>query len=66
MLKPGVSYRDCHKAAEGAILKQLTNIGIVIPKDKSIEDLVEMRLGAVFMPHGLGHLIGLEAHGKND
>jgi Xaa-Pro dipeptidase len=62
ILKPGVSYRDCHKAAEAAILKQLTNIGIVTPGDKSIEELVEMRLGAVFLPCGLGHLIGIDTH----
>lgn len=49
MLQPGVSYVDCHKAAEAAILTKLTEIGIVIPNDKTIEELVEMRLGAVFM-----------------
>jgi Xaa-Pro dipeptidase len=49
MLQPGVSYLECHKAAEAAILTQLAEIGIVVPSDKSIEELVEMRLGAVFM-----------------
>jgi Xaa-Pro dipeptidase len=29
---------------------------------KTVEELVEMRLGAVFMPHGLGHLIGIDTH----
>jgi Xaa-Pro dipeptidase len=63
MLKPGVSYLDCHKAAEAAILQNLTSIEMVVPGDKSIEELVEMRLGAVFMPHGLGHFIGEFARG---
>jgi len=58
MLKPGVSWVDCHKAAEKAILKQLAKIGIVIPGDKSFDELVEMRLGAVFLPCGLGHFLG--------
>uniref|UniRef100_A0A7S4JPZ6 Xaa-Pro dipeptidase n=1 Tax=Odontella aurita TaxID=265563 RepID=A0A7S4JPZ6_9STRA len=62
MLKPGVSWVDCHKAAEAAILRSLVEIGIVVSGDKTIEELVEMRLGAVFMPHGLGHFIGIDTH----
>ena len=62
MLKPGVSYVDCHKAAEKEILKALVGLNIVLPGDKTLEELVEMRLGAVFMPHGLGHLIGIDTH----
>lgn len=58
MLKPGVSWMDCHKAAEAAILRQLTSMGLVQPGDTPIEELVEKRLGAVFLPCGLGHFIG--------
>jgi len=49
MLKPGVSYLKCHEAAEAAILEKLVEIGIVLPQNKSVEELVDMRLGAVFM-----------------
>lgn len=62
MLRPGVSYVDCHEAAEAEILKALIMLDIVIPGTKSIPELVEMRLGAIFMPHGLGHLIGIDTH----
>ena len=75
MMRPGVSWVDCHKAAEGTILQALVDIGIVLLSpslslsssfnhvpSKTIEELVEMRLGAVFMPHGLGHFIGLDTH----
>jgi Xaa-Pro dipeptidase len=64
LAKPGVSYVDCHKTAEAEILKALVKIGIVVlgNNDKTIQDLVELRLGAVFMPHGLGHLLGLDTH----
>lgn len=24
--------------------------------------MMELRLGAVFMPHGLGHLLGIDTH----
>lgn len=62
MVKPGVSWVSCHKEAEKAIIRALVDIGIVILGDKSMDELVEMRLGAVFMPHGLGHLIGIDTH----
>ena len=62
LAKPGVSYVDCHKAAELEILKALEGMGIVIRHNETLEQLVEKRLGAVFMPHGLGHFIGLDTH----
>jgi len=70
MAKPGISWMDCHKAAEASILQSLLQIGMIRlggdddndgPR-KTIEELVEMRLGAVFMPHGLGHFIGIDTH----
>lgn len=73
-IRPGVSWVDCHKAAEAALLEMLLQEGIVIlptstattsdsiSATKTIEELVEMRLGAVFMPHGLGHFIGIDTH----
>jgi Xaa-Pro dipeptidase len=63
MLQPGVSWVDCHKCAEAVILQGLADIGLVIVgDDSSIEELVERRLGAVFMPHGLGHFLGIDCH----
>jgi Xaa-Pro dipeptidase len=62
MVEPGVSWVDCHKAAEGEILKALVKLGIVIDYPMDIEALTDMRMGAVFMPHGLGHLIGIDTH----
>uniref|UniRef100_A0A7S2UNV8 Xaa-Pro dipeptidase n=1 Tax=Attheya septentrionalis TaxID=420275 RepID=A0A7S2UNV8_9STRA len=62
MAQPGVSFVDCHKRAELEILKALVKLDIVVPNGTPLEDLVEMRLGAVFMPHGLGHLIGIDTH----
>jgi Xaa-Pro dipeptidase len=67
MLKPGVSWLDCHKAAELAILQSLVDIGIVVldlngGDGVALEELVELRFGAVFMPHGLGHFLGIDTH----
>jgi Xaa-Pro dipeptidase len=62
MIRPHVSYVDCHVRAEEEIVKGLVQAGVIVPGDKSIQELVQMRMGAVFMPHGLGHLIGIDTH----
>jgi Xaa-Pro dipeptidase len=62
MMKPGNSWRDCHLAADAEIIKALIEQGLVVLGDKSVDELVEMRLGAVFLPCGLGHFIGIDTH----
>ena len=70
-MEPGVSWVECHIAAELEIVKGLHAIGILQLSPATagetsvdvLEKLVrECRLGAVFMPHGLGHLIGIDTH----
>ena len=48
-----------HKLAEKVILTHLKNGGLVTG---DVDAMVEARLGAVFMPHGLGHFLGLDCH----
>lgn len=60
-MKPGSLWIDCHLIAEKEILKALETLGIV-KGGKSIDEYVECALGAVFFPHGLGHLIGCDTH----
>jgi len=59
-MKPGVKWEDMHLLAERVILTHLIKLGIV--KNANIDELVEKRIGAVFFPHGLGHLIGTRVH----
>jgi len=70
-LKPGVSWLDMHRVAEREILKGLIGCGVLTTGSESqseedidnvIEEMLEADMGAVFMPHGLGHLIGLDTH----
>ena len=58
-LKAGTSWVDMHLLAERVILTGLRDLGLV---HGDIEEMIEGRIGFVFMPHGLGHLIGLEVH----
>jgi len=59
-LKPGIHWPDMHLLSESVILKGLINLKIL--KDFPIEELLENRICFYFMPHGLGHFLGLEVH----
>lgn len=59
-MKPGVYWPDMHKLAERVILTHLLKAGIC--HNGSVEDLEKAHIGAVFMPHGLGHLLGMNVH----
>lgn len=58
-LKPGVCWVSMHRLAEERILEHLIGFGLV---KGTVAEAMEAKLGAVFMPHGLGHLIGLNVH----
>jgi len=58
-MQPGVNYMDMHKLAERAILESLRKEQIL---QGDVDDMMAQRLGAVFMPHGLGHLLGIDTH----
>ncbi|KAM7014777.1 xaa-Pro dipeptidase [Tautogolabrus adspersus] len=58
-IKPGVKWTDMHRLADRVHLEELVKIGIVTG---SVEDMLKVHLGSVFMPHGLGHLLGIDVH----
>ena len=59
-MKPGVAWPDMHRLAERVIITHLLRIGIL--HGGSVDELMQHHLGAVFMPHGLGHLLGMNVH----
>ena len=59
--KPGVNWVDMHLLAEKVIIEGLQKSGL-LKKDVPSETMVNKRVGYYFMPHGLGHLIGLNVH----
>ena len=60
-MKPGVSWVDMHTLAYRVIVERFTARGVL---HGSIEEMLspEINIGSYFMPHGLGHFIGLDTH----
>jgi Xaa-Pro dipeptidase len=59
MARPGVLWSDCHLAAEREVLKALIALGVVVG---DLDAAQNAGVGAIFLPHGLGHLIGCDTH----
>lgn len=62
-LHPGVEYQDIHLLAAEIIAAGLVDLGIL---QGNPEDLVAMDAHALFFPHGVGHLLGLDVHDMED
>eukprot|EP00124_Ichthyophonus_hoferi_P005878 Ihof_evm1s1015 gene=Ihof_evmTU1s1015 len=58
-LKEGVLWPDMHRLAERVLLEELKASGLL---KGDVDKMMEAFLGNLFMPHGLGHLMGLDVH----
>lgn len=48
-----------HRLTDRVHLEELVKIGIL---NGNVEDMLKVHMGSVFMPHGLGHLLGIDVH----
>lgn len=62
-LRPGVPYRDIHLSANRILLEGFSGLGLV---KGDVEEMLQLGVGGLFMPHGLGHMIGLDVHDMED
>jgi Xaa-Pro aminopeptidase len=62
-IKPGARWRDLHMVASRILTKGLVGLGWLRGDP---EGLVERGAHALFFPHGLGHLLGLDVHDMED
>ncbi len=60
---PGVRYRDVHHIAGRELISGLCELGILRGDP---DELFHRGVGAVFFPHGVGHLLGLDVHDMED
>ena len=61
--RPGVKYRDIHLGAARSMAAGLKRLGLM--KGDS-EEAVRAGAHALFFPHGLGHMLGLDVHDMED
>ncbi len=63
LTKPGSTYLSVHLAAAEVIASGLKEIGLM---KGDVKEAVKNGAHALFMPHGLGHMMGLDVHDMED
>lgn len=58
-IKPGVTYKSIHLLAARVIAEGLKSLNIM---KGNVDDAVEQGAHAMFFPHGLGHMMGMDVH----
>jgi Xaa-Pro aminopeptidase len=62
-VRPGVRYRDVHCRAARVLTDGLVSLGVLRGE---VDGLMEQGAHALFFPHGIGHLLGLDVHDMED
>ena len=62
-IRPGVAYRDVHLFTVRLMLERLKDLDLV---RGDVDAMVAEGIGGLFMPHGLGHNMGLDVHDMED
>jgi len=62
-IRPGVTFKSIHMLAINTIGEGLKKIGLM---KGNIAEAAEKAATALFMPHGLGHMLGLDVHDMED
>ncbi|TLX77588.1 aminopeptidase P family protein [Labilibacter sediminis] len=61
--KPGITYKEVHLLAAKTIAAGLKDLGLM---KGNVDEAVVAGAHALFFPHGLGHMIGLDVHDMED
>ena len=60
MLRAGVRWEDVHSLAHEVAIEGLMHLGILKGGDK--QEMFDSRVSTLFLPHGLGHYLGMDTH----
>ncbi len=63
MAKPGLTYKEVHLASCRVLAQGLKDLGLM---KGDVDEAVAAGAHALFMPHGLGHNMGLDVHDMED
>lgn len=58
-IKPGVAFKELHFEAARALTEGMKELGLM---KGDVEEAVQAGAHALFFPHGLGHMMGLDVH----
>ncbi|GGD83387.1 Xaa-Pro aminopeptidase [Emticicia aquatilis] len=62
-LRPNIQYREIHLSANRIMLEGMKDLGFL---NGDVEEMLTLGVQGLFMPHGLGHAIGLDVHDMED
>lgn len=59
LCKPGITYREVHLEVCKVMVEELQELGLF---KGEVDNIVTAGAHALFMPHGLGHMLGMDVH----
>jgi Xaa-Pro aminopeptidase len=63
LIRPGITYQSIHLQTAKVIAQGLTDLGLM---KGNVDEAVAAGAHAMFFPHGLGHMMGLDVHDMED